>query len=168
MDPSDETPSDATPPDGEGPGPSPGDPRTTNLGVIAGGVILIGLVAFAFHRMRSQPHPPGEPVAGSESAAPGATPAAPLAGTPITAKVPFHLSPEASILAEHYQCVCGCTDLLSVCTCDKPRGSNEMKAFLQDQVNQKRSAKEIDAAMIARFGDTVLAGAPKPAPTRKP
>ena len=142
-------------PGAEAPGATGGPPRTTNLAVVAGAVILIGLVAFAFHRMRatSGPEEPAQP--GSPSGAPGSTPAP---GTPITAKIPYHLTPEASIVAENYRCVCGCPDRLSVCTCDKPKGSNEMKAYLQGLVNEKKTRAEIDAAMAAKYGPAVLLG----------
>ena len=146
-------------PGAETPGVAGGPPRTTNLAVVAGAVILIGLVAFALHRMRvtSGPDEPASP--GSSSAPPGSTPAP---GTPITAKIPYHLTPEASIVAENYRCVCGCPDRLSVCTCDKPKGSNEMKAYLQGLVNGKKTRAEIDSAMAAKYGPAVLLGAEPP------
>lgn len=137
----------------EGPGAGP---RTANLAAVAGAVVLIGLVAFAVHRMRGA-EPPAENAAGAP--APGATPAP---GTPITARLPYHLTPEASIVAENYRCVCGCPDRLSVCTCDKPSGSNEMKAFLQGLVNDKKTRAEIDAAMVAKYGPEVLLSNPAP------
>jgi len=141
--------------------------------IVAGAVVLIGLVAFALYR-NGHPAPPGAP------AAPAATPAPSPAGdnappgTPITAPVPVRLSPEASIIAERYRCVCSCNDLLNVCTCTKTPGSHDMRQYVQSLVDQKKSAAEIDAAMVARYGAGVLIPAtaapttsPTPAPAKK-
>ncbi len=148
-------------PPGEEPGsPGPARPRTTNLAAVAGAVVLIGLVALALYRRSHAPAPAPPP------ASPEATPPA---GTPITAVVPFHLTPEASIVAERYRCVCGCNDLLNVCTCNKTPGSNDMKRFLQGLVAERKSVDEIDGAMVGKYGDDVLLSkTPAPRPTAAP
>ncbi len=147
---------------GDAAGPEPGRPRTTNLAAVAGAIILIGLVAFALYRRAHSPSPPGE-VSGEPSSSP-------IPGTPITAVVPYHLTPEASIIAERYRCVCGCGDLLNVCTCNKTPGSNEMKRMLQDLVNRQLTPEQIDQEMSGRFGPAVLLAGNQPAaqPTASP
>src|SRR5262245_37355795 len=120
-------------------------PRPVPMAAIAGAVILVGLVAFALYR-RGLTAPQGtqDPSAASEpatAAAPGApsqTAPAPAgdapAGTTIAAPVPTRLSPEASVLAERYRCVCGCNLTLSVCTCRNDKGSEDMKKALNSLV----------------------------------
>jgi Cytochrome C biogenesis protein len=147
--------------------PGSGPPRTVNVAVLAGAVVLIGIVAFALYRRNHAG--PTEPAA--QAGAPAAQPAdapAPEQGTAIAAQVPVHLTPEASIIVERYRCVCSCNDPLSVCTCSKTPGSRDMKQYVQELVNQKKSGKEIDAAMAARYGPSVLIGASAPAPTPAP
>jgi len=147
--------------------PETGPPRTVNVAVLAGAVVLIGLVAFALYRRNHA----GPALPATEAGAPAAQPAdasAPEQGTTITAEVPIHLTPEASIIAERYRCVCSCNLPLGVCTCSKTPGSRDMKQYVQEQVNQKKSVKEIDAAVAARYGPNVLIGASAPAPTPAP
>jgi hypothetical protein len=86
----------------------------------------------------------------------------PAAGAAVAAIVPFHLSPEASIVAERYRCVCGCADPLNVCTCDMTPGSNEMKRALQQLVDRKMTPEEIDRAMVETYGPVVLLSNPAP------
>lgn len=146
--------------------PESAPPRTVNVAVLAGAVVLIGLVAFALYRRHAGPAQPA-----TETGAPAAQPAgsaAPEQGTAITAQVPIHLTPEASIIAERYRCVCSCNDPLSVCTCSKNPGSRDMKQYVQELVNQKKSGKEIDAAMAARYGPSALIAASAPAPSPPP
>jgi len=143
----------------------PGDPpRLTNLAVVAGGVVLIGLVAFALYR---RSHPPAPPPAAAAPAQAG-EPAAPEKGTAIAAQIPVHLTPEASVIAERYRCVCSCNDPLNVCTCSKTPGSRDMRQYVQELVNEKKSGKEIDAAMVSRYGPTVLFATPSPQPSPAP
>ncbi|HEU4402898.1 MAG TPA: cytochrome c-type biogenesis protein CcmH [Candidatus Polarisedimenticolia bacterium] len=133
-------------------------PRSTSLAAVAGVVILIGLGAFALYRRSRLEPPPDAP-----AAAPAAT--TPPAGTPITAIVPFKLSPEASVLAERYRCICNCNLALNVCTCSKTPGSNDIKAYLQERVNEKKTAAEIDQEMVAKYGEQVLMSNPVPGAT---
>ncbi len=141
-------------------GADPERAPTTNLAAVAGAIVLIGLAAFAlYHRSRPR-EAGGEPPAGAE--------ATPVPGTPVSAVVPIRLSPEASIIAERYRCVCGCNDLLNVCTCNKTPGSNDMKRFLQSLADQKRTAAEIDAAMVAKYGPGVILANTPPGSVARP
>ncbi len=153
-----------------GAGVPPTPPRMVNLVVVAGAVILLGLVAFALYR-RSHPAVPTAPPAAAATPAPAGAAEGPGQGTPITAPLPVRLTPEASIIAERYRCVCSCNDPLNVCTCTKTPGSHDMRQYVQELVNQKKTGKEIDAAMIARYGSGVLTGglalAPSPTPARR-
>lgn len=127
-------------------------PRSAALAVVIGGVILIGLIGFAFYRKKAAVAPP-------PPAAPEAASAEVPQGTPVTA-VSLRLSPEAAIATERYRCVCSCDDPLSVCTCTQTPGSIDMKQQVQDLVDQKQTPAEIDAAMVARYGDAVLLSNP--------
>lgn len=67
------------------------------------------------------------------------------------------LDPEARILSERFHCACGCTDmLLATCTCEKERGSHEMREFLQALVTNGKNPSQIETAMVARFGEGAL------------
>jgi hypothetical protein len=151
-------------------------PRTVPMAAVAGAIVLLGLVAFGLYRRHQTV--PAAPAPTPSALAPGAEEAAGAAGepaagaapgsqapTPITASAPIRLSPEASILAERYRCVCGCNDTLSLCTCRNPRGSEEMKGYLQDLAAKKTSPAEADAAMAARFGAAALLTNPAPPQT---
>jgi hypothetical protein len=137
------------------------------MAAIAGAVILAGLVGFALYRRMSPavPAPPGGPgPAAVES--PAADPNQPdRTGTEIVARPPLRLSPEASILAERYRCVCGCNDTLSVCTCRNPKGSEEMKQTLQALADQRKTPEEADAVMEQTFGPAALLKNPAPPQT---
>jgi cytochrome c-type biogenesis protein CcmH/NrfF len=150
-------PRDPVPEEGGAAAPGAPGPRRANLAVVAAAIILVGLVAYALSR---RPTPPARV---SNTPAGESTP--PPAGTAIAAVVPYHLSPEASVVAERYRCVCSCGDLLNVCTCSKTPGSNDMKRALQDLVNQKKSPDEIDRAMVEKFGPQVLLANPVPTPS---
>jgi hypothetical protein len=137
---------------------------------VAGAVVLIGLVAFALYR-NSLPGAPSAPPASSPTPAPGGGTQSPAQGTPITAPLPVRLTPEASIIAERYRCVCSCNDPLNVCTCSKTPGSRDMRLYVQQLVDKKMSGPEIDKAMIDRYGAGVLipsaAATPTPVPPRR-
>lgn len=66
------------------------------------------------------------------------------------------LSPQARLLAERLNCVCGCSDTLAVCTCKKTPGSRDMKKYLQELVSAGKSPAEVQSAMVARYGEKVL------------
>src|SRR6266446_6620573 len=97
------------PPAGEEEGPSGGPPPRppgTNLAAVAGAIVLILLLGLALYRRHHARTAPGEE--GGEVPAESTPPK----GTPSTAVLPYRLSPEASIIAERYRCVCGCAELL--------------------------------------------------------
>lgn len=180
--------------DGSNPGDGPqGGSRSTPVAAIAGAVVLVGLAGFAIYRRATAPAPAGAAVpAAAEGAAADAAgeststlpddPDAPrgdparrerpnpvqtqVIGTPITAQAPPRLSPEASILAERYRCVCGCNDPLGLCTCTLARGSVEMKATLEDLAGKHLLPAEIDRAMTEKYGAAVLLSNPAPPQTQ--
>jgi len=80
----------------------------------------------------------------------------PTAGevTAVMSVVP--LSPQARLLAERFQCVCGCKDILATCVCEKTPGSRDMKRYLQALVNEGKSPAEVEGAMVARYGPSVI------------
>jgi cytochrome c-type biogenesis protein CcmH/NrfF len=132
-------------------------PPRAAAAVVVGGVILIALVAYAFHRRNTATAPPPAPAPAAADAP------AELSGTPITA-VSLKLSPEAAIATERYRCVCSCNDPLSVCTCTQIPGSIDMKRTVQELVDQKKTPAEMDAAMVAKYGEAVLLSNPPAAP----
>jgi hypothetical protein len=169
-------------PTGESAPSEPPQNRPVPMAAIAGAIILVGLVGFALYR-RGLTTPTSAPPA--ESSAPAAAPApAPAGGAPpeaaapapgdaanapqgtaIAAQVPTRLSPEASVLAERYRCVCGCNLTLSVCTCRNDKGSEDMKKALNVLVDQHKTPAEADQAMAAQFGPVALLSNAAPPPT---
>jgi len=147
-----------------GGGGAPRTSRPVNLAALAGALIMIGLVAYAAYRRGQQTAPPPPDAA----TAPAAESTGPDLGTAITAQVPIHLTPEASIIAERYRCICGCNDPLNVCTCSKTPGSRDMKMYVQQLVNESKTGKEIDDLMVARYGKEVLLSVPAPSPSPSP
>ena len=152
---------------GEAGGGAARTPRTVPMAAIAGAIVLIGLVTFALYRRNSAPAGGAAPETApapapdaSDATAEGAPP-----GTMISATPPIRLTPEASILAERYRCICGCNDTLSLCTCKNPSGSEEMKTFLQSQVATRKTPAAIDQAMLERFGPACLLSNPAPPQT---
>lgn len=132
--------------------PGPGGGAGAYWAAVAGLVLLVGIVGFALVRRQSpQPTPPQ-----AEAEAPAAADT-----TLIKAEVPALLSPEARIMTERYRCVCGCDDRLSVCTCQNTPGSRDMKAYVEELVSAGRSIRDIDQAMIERYGKQVLYDAPE-------
>ncbi len=127
---------------------------STHVAAIAGSVILVGLVAFSLYR-RSLPS--------AEAGSTGPVVEGTLEGsdgTLIKSVVPVVLSPEASIIVERYRCICSCDDPLSICTCKQTPGSIDMKAHLQELVDQKKSVEEIDKAMVEKYGQEVMLSQP--------
>ena len=178
-----ETPQQDEPTEPSAP-PEPVANRPVPMAAIAGAIILVGLVAFALYRRgltTPAAAPQAEPSAPAAAPAPGpagATPAegaAPAAGgaaapqgTTIATPVPTRLSPEASVLAERYRCVCGCNLTLSVCTCRNDKGSEDMKKALNALVDQHKSPAEADQAMTAQFGPVALLSNTAPPATVPP
>lgn len=153
---------------GEGAAPPPEQPRLISLVAVAGAVILIGLVTFALYRRSHQAAAPGEPGSTTGDPAPAQEQGTPNTGTTIAAPLPARLTPEATIVAERYRCICSCNDPLNVCTCTKTPGSRDMKTYVQELVDQKKAGKQIDEAMVVRYGPGVLLSNPPPAPTATP
>lgn len=60
------------------------------------------------------------------------------------------------MLAERYMCVCGCGDILSVCSCLKTPGSRDMKQLLQRLVDEGKSPSEIKNEMVAVYGQAAI------------
>lgn len=85
----------------------------------------------------------------------------PNAGTPgegslITARIEeIMLTPQARILAERLKCICGCDDILATCSCTKTPGSRDMKKYLQQLVDEGKTPADVEAAMVARYGEAV-------------
>ena len=176
----------------QGGGAAPTGPRATPIAAIAGAIVLAGLAGFAIYRRATAPaSPEGTPAADAAPASGSSTPAtqpppddpdaprgAPAArerpnpvetkvsGTPIVAQAPMRLSPEASIMAERYRCVCGCNDPLGLCTCRLSRGSEVMKSELKTLTEQHLLPEEIDRAMTAKFGAAALLSNPAPPQTQ--
>jgi hypothetical protein len=134
---------------------------------LAGAVVLVVLVGFALYRRHATSAGGAESPASSAvaSEAPDSTSEEAPSGSMISATAPKRLTPEASILAERYRCICGCNDTLSVCTCKNPSGSEDMKAFLQAQADEKKSPEAIDRAMVEKFGPAALLSSPAPPQT---
>ena len=127
--------------------PAPGGGSGAYWAAVAGLVLLVGIVGFALVR-RQSPQSPGPQAEAKPSAAADTT--------LIKAEIPALLSPEARIMTERYRCVCGCGDRLSVCTCQNIPGSRDMKAYVEEMVSAGRSIRDIDQAMIERYGEQVL------------
>ena len=126
-----------------------------NIKAVVGGAILIALVAYGLYRMGGAP-------AGvaTDSALDAAAPATPLTGTPIQASDPIALSPQARMAAERYRCICGCNDVLGECTCTRTPGSVDMKEYLVELVDRGLTMTQVDAGMVAKYGDQVLLSNP--------
>ena len=152
------------------------EPRDAAKRRVAGYValaVLVGLVGIAW--LSGRPAGPSTP-SSPQTAAPPATslsvpttvelpqkgltetvpPIAPR-GTEIVARLDdVTLSPQARLMAERFVCVCGCKDILSTCTCNETPGSRDMKQYVQQLVTEGKSPAEIEAAMVARYGEKVL------------
>jgi LPXTG-motif cell wall-anchored protein len=138
--------------------PAGGGSHGSYWAAVAGLVLLVGIVGFALLR---RPEAPPETV--SEPTAVDQTDA--VDPTRITAPTPTPMSPETRIVVERYRCICGCDDPLSVCTCSNTPGSRDMKEYLEELVRARKSMRDIDAAMVARYGKGVLLSEPSAAPS---
>ncbi|MFQ5877628.1 MAG: cytochrome c-type biogenesis protein CcmH [Acidobacteriota bacterium] len=138
----------------QGSGPGQAQRRAINLAVLAGALILLGLVAAAVYRMNRTRAASARPPAAADQ------PGAPRGGRAVTAAVPIKLTPQARVAAERYRCVCGCNDPLSTCTCSRTPGSRDMKEYLQELVDQREGMQEIDRAMVERYGAAALLSNP--------
>jgi hypothetical protein len=59
-------------------------------------------------------------------------------------------------IMKELNCVCGCNMELQPCTCDKPRGSQEIRAFVQTLVQQGLSRPEITTRLTEKYGEAIL------------
>ena len=135
------------------------------LGFAALGVLaLLVVVAFYSERGSTATGSAGVPEAPAPAiGAPSTTsvteslPQAPARGSTIPAVAEdVALSPKARLLAERFLCVCGCKDILSTCTCKETPGSRDMKKYVQQLVDEGKTPGEVEAAMVARYGEKVL------------
>jgi cytochrome c-type biogenesis protein CcmH/NrfF len=55
-------------------------------------------------------------------------------------------------------CPCSCGEILTGCTCDTAKS---MRAYIDAQLKGGRTKSQIEAALVAKYGEVVL-GAPKP------
>jgi cytochrome c-type biogenesis protein CcmH/NrfF len=135
--------------------------------------VLVGLVGIAW--LSGRPAGPASPAAPAAEAAPAPSmpipstveapqkgltetlpPIAPR-GAEIVARLDdVTLSPQARLMAERFVCVCGCKDILATCTCNETPGSRDMKQYVQQLVAEGKTPAEVEAAMVARYGEKVL------------
>jgi hypothetical protein len=114
-------------------------------------ILVAGLAAVAAFVLVRRP-------GGTGSAA--HTPAIRPAADALLPGSPVLLSSKAAIIADRYNCLCGdCSDTLGKCTCARDKGSNEMKATLNQLAAEKKALAEIDAAMVGKYGPKVLVSA---------
>ena len=126
--------------------PSTTPVSTARVATLAGALVLASVVGFALHRWINAPSSP--PETSTDATDPG--------GTAIVETTPPRMTPEASIVAERYMCMCGCELVLGGCICSNTPGSRDMKAYLQSLVGEKMSMEEIDRAMVEKYGEDVL------------
>jgi cytochrome c-type biogenesis protein CcmH/NrfF len=110
---------------------------------------------------QTTPPPPADavsvPIASKMPRVADSLAAKPAKGAIISTKLEdVALSPPARLLAERFKCVCGCPDMLAVCTCKKTPGSRDMKKYLQELVSAGKTPAEVESAMVARYGPKVL------------
>ncbi len=125
--------------------------RGRTLGFLALGA-LVALAGVGIYSARRAP-----PGAAIVTAAPDAPAAGADGGASVTATIAdVILSPQARIIAEGLKCVCGCDDVLADCVCEETPGSRDMKQYVQQLVNEGKSAAQVRDAMVARYGAAAL------------
>ncbi|NIM57986.1 MAG: hypothetical protein GTO16_03455 [Candidatus Aminicenantes bacterium] len=67
-----------------------------------------------------------------------------------------HLDAEAIEIIKELNCVCDCKMKLSPCTCEEVRGSKEIKAYVQELVEQRLLKSEVMERLVERYGQAVL------------
>jgi len=65
-------------------------------------------------------------------------------------------SSRAMEITRELNCICGCKMELLPCTCDEPRGSKEIKQFVQVLVDEGLSKTEVIGRVIERYGQAIL------------
>jgi len=66
------------------------------------------------------------------------------------------LGSEAIKIVEELNCICGCKMELLPCTCDEPRGSREIKQFVQRMVNQGLSKPKVIERVVEIYSQDIL------------
>jgi hypothetical protein len=70
----------------------------------------------------------------------------------------LQFSPDVREAARRYRCLCGCSHTLDACPCnDQPIGAGTMLAYLQKLLDRGLEGEELDAGMVDRYGERVLA-----------
>lgn len=59
-------------------------------------------------------------------------------------------------IMKELNCVCGCDMELQPCTCDKQRGSQEIRRFVQTLVQQGLPRPEIIKRLTEKYGEAIL------------
>lgn len=76
---------------------------------------------------------------------------------PFPTQVPsLNLSPEALQVVKELNCICGCRMELLPCTCDEPRGSKEIRLFVQGLVDKGLSKPDVIERVVEKYSSAVL------------
>ena len=73
-------------------------------------------------------------------------------------------SATVSGISQQLICQCGCTLVLSECTCALPNGAKAMTALIEQKLAEGQSEEEIIQSFVAQYGETVLTSPPKKGP----
>ncbi len=68
----------------------------------------------------------------------------------------IELSSRAIEIVKELNCICSCRMELLPCTCDKLKGSKEIKAFVQTLVGEGLSRSEALGRLVEKYGQSVL------------
>ncbi|MFQ6070298.1 MAG: cytochrome c-type biogenesis protein CcmH [Candidatus Aminicenantales bacterium] len=76
---------------------------------------------------------------------------------PFFTQVPsLDLNSETMKIVKELNCVCGCKRELLPCTCDEPRGSVEIKQFIQERIKEGLSKSQVIKLVVEKYGSAVL------------
>lgn len=67
-----------------------------------------------------------------------------------------NLSSIALEIIKELNCICDCKMELFPCTCDEPKGSKEIKQFVQTLIDEGLSKSEVIARIVKKYGQAVL------------
>lgn len=67
-----------------------------------------------------------------------------------------NLSSMALEVIKELNCICDCKMELLPCTCDEPRGSKEIKQFVQALIEEGLPKSEVIARTVKKYGQAVL------------
>lgn len=59
-------------------------------------------------------------------------------------------------IVKELNCICGCKMELLPCTCEEPRGSKEIKQFVQRLVNQGLSKPKVIERVVEKYSQDIL------------